>query len=162
MTNVWMPAVTLSLLIGSTSICSAATTSIHTCVNPAASRENVVAAATEFFEALRNDDLERFQKVTGPDFYAFDAGKRFNGTELILFIKEAHAKGTRFSWSIADPAVHVSCSTAWITYVNKGGVETNEGKQDLTWLESMVLEYRQSHWHIEFLQSMRMQTQANR
>lgn len=155
MTTAWMPFVTLCLLIGSTSICSAAATSNHACVNPLASRENVLAAATELFEALRNDDVEQFQKITGPDFYAFDAGKRFNGTELILFVKDAHAKGTRFSWSITEPAVHVTCNTAWITYVNKGGIETSEGRQDLTWLESMVLEYRQSHWHIEFLQSMR-------
>ena len=154
-TTAWMPSVTLTLLIGATSICQAAAVSNHACVSPSASREKVIATAAELFEALRNDDVERFQKITGPEFYAFDAGKRFNGTELILFIKDAHARGMRFNWSITDPTVHVGCSTAWITYVNKGGIETNEGTQEITWLESMVLEYRQSHWHIEFLQSMR-------
>jgi ketosteroid isomerase-like protein len=141
---------TLSLLMGSTPLLAA-----QSCVSPPASRENIVAAANELFEALRTDDVDRFRKVTGPDFYAFDAGRRFNGIELIQFIQEAHAKGTRFSWSMNEPAVHVSCGTAWITYVNKGGIETQEGRQDLTWLESMVLEYRQSDWHIAFLQSMR-------
>jgi len=108
------------------------------------------------FAALRTDDLDRFRKIVTPDFYAFDAGRRFDGDELALFVKDAHAKGMRFTWSIKEPSVHMACGYAWVTYINRGGVATAAGEQPVSWLESMVLQYSASHWRIAFLQSTRV------
>src|SRR5215475_3645968 len=71
-------------------------------------QDRVLGVANEFFAALRTDDLDRFKRATDAEFYAFDAGRKFSGTELAIFVKDAHAKGTRFSWSITDPVVHVN------------------------------------------------------
>ena len=136
-------------------ISSLATATTQTCPERPSARASVLAVANDFFVALRTDDLDLFGQTTDPDFYAFDAGRKFSGNELALFIKEAHAKGTHINWSITDPVVHVSCDTAWLTYVNQGFVETKEGRQVVTWLESMVLEYRHPKWHIRFLHSTR-------
>jgi len=119
-------------------------------------QDSVLGVANEFITALRTDDLDRFRRVTDAGFYAFDAGRKFSGTELAIFVKDAHAQGMRFSWSITDPVVHVNRDIAWLTYVNQGSVETQAGNQPVTWLESMVLEYRHSHWHIRFLHSTRV------
>jgi uncharacterized protein DUF4440 len=115
-----------------------------------------VAAAAEMFAALRTDDLDRFQKIVTPDFYAFDAGRRFDGNELALFVKDAHSKGMRFTWSITEPLVHMGCASACITNINKGSVGSAAGEQPVSWLESMVLQYRDSHWRIAFLHSTRV------
>src|SRR3569833_2309615 len=88
--------------------CGAATPSSG-CVDSATSRDGVVAAAAEMFAALRTDDLDRFQMIVAPVFYAFDAGRRFDGNGLAVFVKEAHAKGMRFTWSITEPTVHMGC-----------------------------------------------------
>jgi hypothetical protein len=135
--------------------CGAATSN-KTCVESSTNHDGAVAAAGELFAALRADDVDRFQKIVSPDFYAFDAGRRFDGSELALFVKEAHAKGVRFAWSITEPLVHMSCGTAWLTYLNKGSVGTAEGEKPVSWLESMVLQYRDSHWRIAFLHSTRV------
>jgi hypothetical protein len=47
-------------------------------------------------------------------------------------------------------------SSAWLTYINKGFVETHDGRQSVTWLESMVFEYQHGRWHVQFLHSTRM------
>ena len=143
-------------------LCIASTTTATTprqgCPEPPSAHDNVLAVANEFFAALRTDDLDLFRQTTDPDFYAFDAGRKFVGNELPLFVKEAHTKGTHINWSITDPVVHVSCNIAWLTYVNVGSVETKEGQQAVTWLESMVLEYQHPKWYIRFLHSTRLPT----
>ena len=116
----------------------------------------VVAAVQELLDAMRADSLERFQQITGPNFYAYDAGMRFKGTELLDFVKRAHASGKQIEWSVTDPQVHVTCNVAWITYVNIGSVEDASGRQPVSWLESAILEYTNAHWHIQFLHSSRI------
>jgi hypothetical protein len=61
---------------------------------------------------------------------------------------------------VIEPQVHVSCNLAWITYVNKGAVQDSSGRQDVTWLESAILEsaildYVNGHWLIHFFHSTR-------
>jgi ketosteroid isomerase-like protein len=146
-------AIPLGVMLAAICVDCAAATTNNTCMESSTNRDGAVAAAGELFAALRTDDLDRFRKIVSPDFYAFDAGRRFDGSELALFVKEAHAKGTHFTWSITEPQVHMSCGTAWLTYVNKGSVGTAAGEKPLSWLESMVLQYRDSQWRISFLHS---------
>jgi hypothetical protein len=107
------------------------------------------------FAAMRADDLKRFQEITAPNFYAYDAGIRFTGPALMDFIKSAHASGKRYDWSVTQPEVHVACNLALITYVNQGYVEDGSGRQAVTWLESAVLEYASARWRIRFIHSTR-------
>jgi hypothetical protein len=109
----------------------------------------------DMFAALRTDNQERLQQLTSPDFYAYDGGMRFTGPAMIDFIKQGHASGKRWVWSITDPEVHVTCNLAWITYVNQGSVEDASGRQALTWLESAIMEYSNARWHIRFIHSTR-------
>jgi hypothetical protein len=118
--------------------------------------EKVIETIRGMYVALQNDDLAKFQSITSSDFYAFDAGKRFSGDELMAFAKDAHAAGKVYLWKVTEPEVHIDGTTAWITYVNRGSLEDNSGKQNLSWLESAVLRKQNGAWRIHFLHSTRV------
>ncbi len=149
-------SVTLGILIAGFISMPCAVSAASPCATSSAENSKVIRAVQELFDAMRTDNLERFREITAPNFYAYDAGMRFNGTELQDFVKSAHASGKRFEWSITEPQVHVACNVAWITYVNIGAVEDASGRQPISWLESAILEYTHSRWHIQFLHSSRM------
>jgi Domain of unknown function (DUF4440) len=117
--------------------------------------DQVVSAIKSVFAAARADDLAGFNAIAEPEFYAFDGGRLFAGTALMSFIQQAHAAGKVFEWNVTEPKVHVSCNLAWITYVNKGAVQDSSGRQEVTWLESAILDYANGHWRIRFLHSTR-------
>ena len=116
----------------------------------------VIEATRLMFLALQNEDLAKFKSVTSPDFYAFDAGKRFSGDELMAFVKKAHAAGKTYVWKVTEPEVHIDGTTALITYINHGSLEDNSGKKNLSWLESAVLRKQNGAWRIHFFHSTRV------
>ena len=130
------------------------------CAPAATAKADILGVMDDLFAALRADDQERFQKITAPDFYAYDGGMRLAGSALMDVIKKGHASGMRWEWSVTDPEVHVTCNLAWITYVNQGSVETSSGRQAQTWLESAILEYSGARWRIRFAHSTRVPKQS--
>ena len=126
------------------------------CAPAATARRDVVGVMQSFFAAMRVDDLKGVQEITSPNLYAYDNGVRFNGpASLVDLIKGLHASGKRYEWSVTEPDVHVACDVAWIAYVDRGSVEDAAGRQEVTWLESAVLEYAHARWRIQFLHSTR-------
>jgi ketosteroid isomerase-like protein len=115
----------------------------------------VIDAIKTMYVAATNDDLAKFYTVAAPDFYSFDGGKRFSGDQLMALIKEVHAAGKVYVWTVNEPEVHVDGNTAWITYVNRGSVTDSSGKIDVTWLESAVLRKHDNKWMIHFFHSTR-------
>lgn len=115
----------------------------------------VVETVKVVFVAAAGDDLEKFHAVTTTDFYAYDNGMRFDGDALMQAIQKQHAAGYVYEWNVTQPEVHVEGNVAWITYVNKGSVKNAKGTQELTWLESMVLEKKDGKWRIHFVHSTR-------
>jgi len=108
------------------------------------------------FVAATNDDLALFKTVASPDFYSFDAGKRFTGDELMKLIADLHAAGRIYVWEVTEPEVHIDGNTAWITYVNKGSITDTTGIQKRSWLESAVLGKQNGSWRIRFFHSTRV------
>jgi ketosteroid isomerase-like protein len=106
--------------------------------------------------AAKTDDLDLFHSVTAPEFFAFDNGKRFDGDALMQFVKNLHGSGTTYVWSVTEPRVEVFGDTALITYVDRGSVQDESGKKDVTWLESALLRKDKGAWRIRFLHSTRM------
>jgi hypothetical protein len=94
--------------------------------------------------------------ITTPDFYAYDGGKRFTAQTLMELIKKLHAAGKHYEWNVMDPEVHIACNLAWVTYVNQGSIEDAAGHQDMTWLESVRLEYANGQWRARFFHSTRV------
>jgi hypothetical protein len=123
------------------------------CAPAASAHKEAVGAIVEMYLAATTDDLDQFHAATAPDFYAFDGGSRFEGDALMALIKKLHASGAKLRWSINEPQVRFSCDLAWITYVNRGSVETASGRQEKTWLESAAVGYDAGRWHVLFLQS---------
>lgn len=77
----------------------------------------VVAAIRTMYAAAATDDLAKFHSVAAVDFHSFDGGQRFTGDALIEFIRNRHAQGVVYVWTVTEPVVHVAGDTAWITYV---------------------------------------------
>jgi hypothetical protein len=50
----------------------------------------------------------------------------------------------------------VDCDMAWITYVNRGSRTDSTGVQQITWLESAVLQRQAGTWRIRFFHATRV------
>jgi ketosteroid isomerase-like protein len=117
----------------------------------------IVKTLEQMFSAAQRDDLDRFHAVTAKDFYAYDNGERFDGDALIELIKQYHAKGYQFIWSVTEPQVHVNCDIAWVTYVNKGSIRQPDGTMtSMKWLESAVMKWDGNAWKVRFMHSTRV------
>lgn len=114
----------------------------------------------DMYAALQTDDLTAFRAVTTKDFFAYDVGERFDGDALLNLIKDLHAQGAVFEWTVNDPKVEVACNTALVTYVNTGSVTRDGAKRDVSWLESATLVHDGQRWRIRFFHSTRVPAPA--
>jgi hypothetical protein len=133
-----------------------AATAKQQCAPAASAPGEVLDTIKQMFVAARADDLPALVAVTTADFYAYDGGKRFTAQTLMELIRKLHAAGKHYEWNVTDPEVHIACNFAWVTYVNRGSIEDAAGHQDLTWLESVILEYDNRQWRARFLHSTRV------
>jgi hypothetical protein len=122
----------------------------------------IVETMRTMYAAATTDDLDKFHTIAAPDFYAFDGGKRYDGDALIKMVKSFHDQGYIFEWTVLDPHVEATCDLAWITYTNRGSMTTpgsaqpKPAAQQVTWLESAVLQKQAATWRIRFFHSTRM------
>lgn len=120
---------------------------------PADSSAAIVDVLQNIFAALGKDDLQAYRSSVSDHFYIFSGGGRYDAAGFVDAVKTAHAQGIRFEWAVAQPEIHVSCRQAWVTYLNKGSVDTGKGKVPTNWLESAVFEYAHGHWRARFIHS---------
>jgi hypothetical protein len=114
--------------------------------------ERVVQA---FYDALRKEDEETFQRLTTSSFYSFDGGKRYAGVELVKLVRDARARGVELNWSVGPLDTHVGCGMAWATWENVGSAGVPPQVQPVRWLESAVLVRQGNAWKIDFFHSTR-------
>ena len=117
--------------------------------------DKVTETMRQMYVAATNDDYAIWHRVTAPDFYAFDGGKRYEKDALMDLIKAAHASGSKLVWTVQEPQVHLGCDDAWISYVNRGSVENKTGITPITWLESGFLHKTDGEWKLVFFHSTR-------
>ncbi|HUS32813.1 MAG TPA: nuclear transport factor 2 family protein [Kofleriaceae bacterium] len=129
---------------------------VAACGAPAGGNEQITKAVLDMYAALRTDDLAGFRAVTEPSFYAFEGGERMDGDALVDAIKNAHAQGKRFEWTVTQPVVVVDCTIAHVTYVNVGAIGDASSMQPRSWVESALLRYRGDRWRIQFFHSTRV------
>ena len=125
------------------------------CAPPGAAKD-VGAAVRGWFGAFAREDYAAGYALQTPGFYAYDNGKRFDGTALGELLRGAKASGTRVEWNLHDLDVHVACDQAWAAWVNTGASGKAGAMTPVTWLESAVLSYRDGRWRMDFLHSGRV------
>jgi hypothetical protein len=114
----------------------------------------ILGAVNAVFAAFQTDDAAKFDALIAPGFYMFDGGRRFTGNSLVAFLKQQHLAGYRYEWSVTEPDVHVTGSTAWIAYVDVGRVTDPAGNvTQKTWLESAFLQKQAGTWKFVFFHS---------
>jgi len=122
---------------------------------PAADPTVVSGSVQGMFSAMAAGDLKTTRSFFAPDFYIYDGGMRFDADGILGLIQGQQQTGAVYTWKVTEPKVHFACDTAWITYVNQGGVAKAGQDTPLTWLESGVLQYRNGRWLIAFMHSTR-------
>ena len=125
--------------------------------NARTSQEAVAQTLRDMYAALAVDDMMRFKSIVTDDFYAFDAGRRFEGVALAQLVIDAHKAGRQFAWTVNDPDVRLHGDSAWIAYVNTGSVGDALKATLVTWLESAMLRFEHGRWRIAFFHSSRAQ-----
>ncbi|RSL14976.1 hypothetical protein EDE15_0446 [Edaphobacter aggregans] len=65
------------------------------CTTMPEDQASVVEVMRQMYVATTKGDLDGFNKIASPEFYAFDGGKRFDGDVLRKLIKAAHEAGKR-------------------------------------------------------------------
>lgn len=124
---------------------------------PSAEADTPEHAIRSFFRAAASDDDKAYARLTSGDFYAFDAGKRFNGRKLFDTVKSLRASGTVLQWNLGPIDVHINGSTAWAAWENHGAVGKANALQPMSWLESAALHRAGHRWQLDFLHSNRME-----
>jgi len=132
---------------------AAPTTAPASCPAPATAAAEVGQTMRDMYAALMIDDLNAWRTVTTKDFFAYDVGQRFDGDALMELIKQRHAEGVVFEWTVNDPKVEVDCNVALVTYVNTGSTTQAGVKRPRTWLESATLRHDGERWRIRFFHS---------
>jgi hypothetical protein len=123
---------------------------------PTTEQTKIVDTVSTIFDAARADDVAKFDSVIASDFYIFDGGVRFNGDSIMALIKAQHVAGKRYEWNVTEPDVHITGSTAWIAYINKGSITDASGTISQKWLESAFLQKQAGNWKIAFMHSTRV------
>jgi len=141
-----------ALLALGASDASAASAQAKTCPKPASGKDvgDVVRA---FFAALAADDHAAVQRLTTPNFYAYDLGKRYSGPELSKVIADAHKSGRIIQWNIGPVDARIDCNLAFAAWENNGAAGPHGQLQARAWLESALLVRWGERWLIDFLHS---------
>ena len=122
-----------------------------------ASSDAVAQTLRDMYAALAADDMAKFESIVTDDFYAYDLGRRYDGTALALMVMGVHKEGKKFVWTVNHPDVRIDGNTAWIAYVNTGSVGDASKATPVTWLESAMLRREGDRWRIAFFHSSRAQ-----
>ena len=120
---------------------------------PKTAPDEISATIRAFFAALANDDDAALARVTSPDFYAFDVGKKYTRAELSAVISDAHKAGRTIQWNIGPIDTRLDCNLALAVWENEGASGTPPNLTPRAWLESATLVRRDGRWLILFFHS---------
>lgn len=121
--------------------------------SPSSGMDGVIQTIQAALKAAESSDLDAFTSHLTPDFYMYDAGKRFDAASIIAQMKKLRESGTQYHWQVATPDVHIDGNSAWIAYVNDGTVTAPTGVTKRRWLESASLINTGGTWQIAFWHS---------
>jgi len=79
----------------------------------------LVATIEGIFAAIGDDDRARLEQAFCDDFHAFENGVRVSRRELLDLMRDYHAQGRRYRWSVVSPQVEVQGDLGIVVYVNR-------------------------------------------
>ncbi len=105
------------------------------------------------YSAAMAGDKRGMLATFAPDFYAFDGGRRYSGTELAELVDTLKATHRTMTWSVNASEEQVVCDVALITWDNRGTSTDINGTKNLEWLESAVERWQGGTWKLVFFHS---------
>ena len=107
------------------------------------------------FASLEQESLQDWKQLVTTDFVGFEGGKRLDRQQLFDLIKQAHADGRHYKWSVTEEKSQADCEIGILYYVNKGSVTDAAGANEVTWLETAAFRRDTSRWRLFFIESVR-------
>jgi hypothetical protein len=151
----WMAHPFLRSAVAALMLTSCASVKQPGCADTRQGSADVERTVRALFVALGTEDKATFQRLTTPDFYSFDNGKRYLGTELVEVVSSAHRRGVQLNWSIGPINTNVRCDVAWSSWENSGSAGIPPDVKPVHWLESAVLVRADGQWKVQFFHSQR-------
>jgi hypothetical protein len=115
----------------------------------------VADTQTKLFAALEGEDQKTWERLTDPDFVAFEGGQRYSRQAIFDLIKSAHAANRHFQWSVTEARIETDCTVATLIYTNRGAITEGTSRSPVSWLETVTFRYADGVWRAVFLESMR-------
>jgi hypothetical protein len=107
---------------------------------------------TDYFDGIKNQNLEKLNALTTSDFVLFENGKIWTNDSLVTISEEY----TSFNgeWTFDNMKVTIDESSGYIVYYNHGEFIYNDTiKRQVDWLESAAFRKINGEWKMNFLHS---------
>lgn len=107
---------------------------------------------SDYFDGIKNKDLDKLNSVTTDDFILFEDGKVWNNDSLINF---ANSFGSfQGSWTFDYKRINVDQLSGDIVYLNHGNITLNDTtKLIFDWVESATFKKVDGTWKMNLLHS---------
>ncbi|WP_231458781.1 MULTISPECIES: nuclear transport factor 2 family protein [unclassified Pedobacter] len=106
----------------------------------------------DFFDALSALDFEKMKYYT-KDVEFVEYGEIWNLDVLVGRLKPMVGKGIKRTNTLKFTKTVVEDNTAWVIYFNTADLEIKDRKDQVKWLESVVLVKDEGRWKISLLHS---------
>jgi ketosteroid isomerase-like protein len=114
--------------------------------------EVLVKILTDYFDGIKNQNLDKLNSLTTNDFVLFENGKIWTNDSLVTF--KARFKSFKGEWKFDNLKVNVDESSGDIVYFDHGEFVFNDTvKMKFDWLESATFRKVDGKWKMNFLHS---------
>lgn len=126
------------------------------------SEARVIKLQTDVFTALQHDDRAAWERITVPDFRAFERGKQYGRASFFNLVLGMHQAGVQAVWSVTEAHVQVDHGIAVMSYVNAGSVAKGDAAPAAKhWLETVAFRRHGEDWKAFLLTSMVEEDSSN-
>ena len=107
---------------------------------------------TEYFDGIKNRDINKMNAVTTTDFVLFEDGKVWTNDSLINFTSQF--KSFQGNWTFDNMKVNIDQVSGDIVYFDHGDIIVNDTtKMQFDWIESATFRKIDGKWKMNFLHS---------
>lgn len=115
-------------------------------------KDKVKAVLIDYFDGIKNRDLEKMTANTTTDYLLFESGKVWNNDSLWADLQ--HFKDQRIEFRLDHFKVKVDNKIAHISYFNYGDIYVNDTLiNTIEWIENATFLKVDGTWKIDFLHS---------
>lgn len=114
--------------------------------------EQLKSVLMDYFNGVKNRDIDKMNAVTTTDFVLFEDGKVFNNDSLVNMLN--HFSKFNADYKFANFKINIDNSTGNMSYFNHGVLTISDTTHlTLNWLESATFKKVGNKWKLQFMHS---------